>query len=205
MRRRFRSVPQFLKKLRSADGRLTLVVSTAVMFVAAGSIIGGVLLQSQNTSAAGVPGSATITITAPAAAQPLNTPFDVTANLTQFTGGTAPFGATWGGYDLEVRYDPTLISVNVDANGFITHTAANLCQPANNWANPQTVPDIVTGCFGNSSTSTGLLEDYSLNCIANGVVRSPSCRGRTRTSRWVGRRCSMRTRRTSRRRPSTAR
>ena len=103
--------------------------------------------------------AATFTITAPGAAQPVGTPFDITANLSAVTFDPVN-SPSWGGYDFELQYDNTLLSVGT--------VAPTLC-PSAMWGNPQNVPNVVTGCAFQNSTATGVLETIQLTCIASGT------------------------------------
>src|SRR5262245_40099701 len=95
-------------------------------------------------------GSATISISAPSLAQPLNAPFEVQANLSSFTPGQS---TRWGGYDVEIAYDATVLQVTADTRG--------LCS-ASGWANTSLSPHVVTGCAFESQSGTGVLDTLTL-------------------------------------------
>jgi hypothetical protein len=101
-------------------------------------------------------GSATIEITAPGSAQPLNTPFQVPADLSSFAPGTS---TTWAGYDFELAYDTSVLQVDSDARGLCSTGA---------WSNDATSPHVVSLCAFQSNTSTGTLETITFECKTNG-------------------------------------
>ncbi len=103
--------------------------------------------------------AATFAITAPGAAQPVGTPFSITVNLTAVT--FEPVNSpSWGGYDIEMAYDNTLLSVN--------NVAPTLCS-LSGWGNPANAPNVVTGCAFQNSTSTGVLETITMTCQQSGT------------------------------------
>ncbi len=111
-------------------------------------------------AAATDPGDATFTVNSAAVAnQPLATPFNVTVDL---SGSFGPTNTSWAGYDLEVDYDPAVLSLS-------TAPTPGLC-PLANWANPPTVGAVTTGCsFATVTNMTGTLETMQFTCIANGT------------------------------------
>jgi len=142
--------------------RMKRQLAFLLMGLAAAAIIVGAYQQGGSRSAsaaAGDPGTATFTVSAPAGQQPLSTPFDVTIGLTQFTGSAG--SPTWGGYDSELSYDSTILDVVSVTRG--------LCSPAGNWADPLHDPHVVTGCFAQSRSDTGTLDTISFTCVGNGT------------------------------------
>ncbi len=99
-------------------------------------------------------GSATITVTGGSAAQ--GGTVDVPVNLTSFTPGTS---TTWGGYDLEISYDPAVVHPTADVIG-----GSNPCGIF--WANTvlSSPNHVVSGCSFQSSTFTGVLETITFTC-----------------------------------------
>jgi len=133
---------------------LLVALAAAAIIVGAATLFGG---GTQTTNAQSQ-GSATFTLTAPGGAQALNTPFNVTSALTDFTPGLS---TTWGGYDEEISYDAAVVKVDSVTIG--------ICAPAANWGNPFKTPHIVSGCAFQSRSDTGTLETISFECIADGT------------------------------------
>ena len=127
------------------------LIALAVLIVAVGGLVGG----AGRGHAASI-GSATIAVSAPGPSQPLGSPFQVQASLTAFTPGIS---ATWGGYDFELAYDAAVVKVDGDDRGLCT---------ASGWAPVSTTPHVVTGCAFQTSTSTGVLETITFECLTNG-------------------------------------
>jgi hypothetical protein len=118
------------------------------------SLAGGL---TQNTHGATSYGSATFGMYAPAGAQPIGPSFQVQGRLDVFTPGLAQ---NWSGYDFELAYDNSLLHVDSVAPGLCTTSG---------WANPSTAPHVVTGCAFQSSTATGVLENITFHCLADGT------------------------------------
>jgi hypothetical protein len=108
------------------------------------------------------PGSATFTVVSPVGSTPLGNSVDVPVDLSSFTPGTS---TTWGGYDLELKYDgsPGVVTATNDVIG-----PSNPCGFF--WANNALVPHVVSGCAFQASTFTGTLETITFQCLADGVA-----------------------------------
>ena len=105
---------------------------------------------------AGPPDTADLAARAPSGAEPFGRQFVATVNLSKFTPGTILF---WAGYDFELAYDTTRLAVNQVSPG--------LC-PRSDWGNPSNSPVVLTGCFALQSTSNGILENITFECLTNG-------------------------------------
>src|SRR5581483_8138522 len=151
-----------IRRRRPSGMRMKRQLAFLLMGLAAAAIIVGAYQQGGSRSAsaaAGDPGTATFTVSAPAGQQPLSTPFNVTIALTQFTPSAG--SPTWGGYDSELSYDSNILDVVSVTRG--------LCTPAGNWADPLHDPHVVTGCFAQSRSDTGTLDTISFTCVGNGT------------------------------------
>ena len=132
--------------------------SLLLMAVAAAAIIIGAFARGDGgnaVAAPGDPGTATFTLTGGSAAQ--GATVDVPVTLSQFTPSVP--SPNWGGYDLEVSYDPAVVHPTDDVIG-----VSNPCGAF--WANTNASSPghVVSGCAFQSSTFTGLLETITFTC-----------------------------------------
>lgn len=108
--------------------------------------------------AAGV-GSATLVVTAPAQPQAVSASFTLTITMSSFTPGSSPI---WAAYQVEMAYDPNIISVSSDTPAF--------CQPLANWGTLSVVGTVADYCYGQDTTAIGILENVTATCIAPGTT-----------------------------------
>jgi hypothetical protein len=101
-------------------------------------------------------GTAEVRVNAPAGAQPLRTPFQVTIELVSISG-------MWAGYQTYLAYDPELVEVLDISPGGIAN-----CDTEATWGNPSVPPYIQTGCAFQESTEVGTMEVITLQCLKDG-------------------------------------
>ncbi len=189
----FRCIADGTSSLQIAGPPLTMLVGSKDLLpfqmtlqgtsVACGTGVNGSTPTPTSTATAtatptGGPGAATISMVAPAAAQPLSMPFFLRTNLSAFSAGS--HGA-WAGYALTMIYDPSIIEVD--------YASPTLC-PSQHWAYHAVSPTFESGCFGLESTATGVLDTVVAKCINDGTSAlhlvsdgSPSAAG---LFDWVG-------------------
>ncbi len=130
-----------------------LITMTALAMVTAMSI----RLQSDRASAAT---SATFTV-ANGGTHAVTESFSITVALSNVTfDANSP---KWVGYDLELDYDPQVLTA--------TNVAPALCPPSA-WSSTSLTPGVVTGCFypAGSTATSGVLETITFTCQANGTT-----------------------------------
>ena len=118
------------------------------MAVAAAAIVVGVFSWGGNNTQAASVGSATFTMAVPTAPVAVSAVADVPISLSSFTPGIS---TTWGGYDLEISYDATVVTAGVS-----DMAGSNPCGAF--WANNAQTPTDTSGCAFQTSTYTGPLE-----------------------------------------------
>jgi hypothetical protein len=105
------------------------------------------------------PASATISMRGPAMPQPLDTAFEISADLSSLSlNGTS---SVLAGYDFEMAYDPSIIAIRGVTPG--------LCVPTSVWAHINDTPRLNTGCYAQQITSTGTLEHITVSCLRDGT------------------------------------
>ncbi|HEX5479937.1 MAG TPA: hypothetical protein VFY79_09480 [Dehalococcoidia bacterium] len=104
-------------------------------------------------------GSATLVVMAPAQLQAASVPFTFTIGMSSFTPGSSPI---WAAYQVEMAYDPDIISVSSDVPA--------LCQPLANWGPLSAVGTVADYCYGQDTTATGILETVTAQCVAPGTT-----------------------------------
>jgi hypothetical protein len=138
------------------------LVPTWLVWAGAAAVVGlaalvAVVLPRTNVAKAD-PSSATVSVTgAPGGAVPVGNTFTANIEITDFTFSP---GETWGGYQMQLAYDDTVLQVN-------SVTRGGVC-PASTWGNPSTDP-VITGCAFQSSTATGTDSTIEFQCKAGGT------------------------------------
>ncbi|HXF51249.1 MAG TPA: hypothetical protein VNM43_06175 [Dehalococcoidia bacterium] len=118
------------------------------------------LLVSGGAKGTEAAGNAEIKVVAPTTAQPLNTPFEVTTNLTKFVPTTLQ--PTWAGWSMQLAYDADVLSISSTDDV----TNGGLC--GGSWGAAQISPTIIAGCAFSSKTTTGTMERIKFSCKADG-------------------------------------
>jgi hypothetical protein len=127
------------------------LVTVSIVVVAALVLLGHLSASAGDTASVG---SATFTAASPGGSTPLGGTVQVSIKLSSFTSGSS---TTWGGYDLEVRYDTSIVIATSDVIG-----GSNPC--GTYWQNTALTPEVVSLCFRQSSAFTATLETITFTC-----------------------------------------
>jgi hypothetical protein len=134
------------------------IIATSLFALAILAVAIGIYWAPESGLAAS-PGSATFSIASPGGSTPLGNSVAVPVNLSSFTPGISP---NWGGYDLELTYNGSVVTVTSDVVGGSSPCGAF-------WANNELTPHVVSGCAFQASTFTGTLETPTFKCLTDGV------------------------------------